>query len=91
MDLGIGDEIFLVFKADGSFDVEKLPDPPTDKMAQALRLVGADMSLDVAAAIAALGSAIKFAADADIVSIAQGYKARREQQIHDLILGIDPE
>lgn len=91
MDLGISDEIFLVFKADGSFDVEKLPDAPTDKMAQALRLVGADMSLDVAAAIAALGSAIKFAADADIVSIAQGYKARREQQIHDLILGIDPE
>lgn len=91
MDLRIGDEIFLVFKADGTFDVEKLPDVPSDKMAQALRLVGAGMSLDVAGAIAALGSAIKFAPDVDIVSIAEGYKARREQQIHDLILGgIEP-
>lgn len=91
MDLGIGDEIFLVFKADGSFDVEQLPDVPTDKMAQALRLVGADMSLDVVGAIAALGSAIKFAPGADIVSVAEGYKARREQEIHDMILGIEPD
>lgn len=91
MELGIGDEIFLVFTANGAFDVEQLPDVPSDKMAQALRLVGADMSLDVAGAIAALGSAIKFASDADIGSIAQGYKARREQQIHDLILGIEPD
>ncbi|WP_106849996.1 sigma factor-like helix-turn-helix DNA-binding protein [Blastococcus sp. Marseille-P5729] len=93
MDLGIGDEIFLVFKKDGSFDVEKLPDVPDvpdGRMAQALRLVGADISLDVADAIAALGSAIKFAPDADIVSIAHGYKARREQHIHDLILGLEP-
>ena len=91
MDLGIGDEIFLVFSADGTFDVERLPEIPSDKMAQALRLVGADMSLDVTGAVAALGSAIKFASGADIVSIAEGYKARKEQQIHDLILGIEPD
>ena len=91
MDLGIGDEIFLVFKADGTFDVETLPEIPSDKMSQALRLVGADMSLDVTGAVAALGSAIKFASGADIVSIAEGYKARKEQQIHDLILGIEPD
>lgn len=91
MDLGIGDEVFLVFKADGTFDVEKLPDVPNDKMAQALRLVGADMTLDVVEAIATLGSAIKFAPDTDIISIAEGYKARREEQIHDLILGIEPD
>lgn len=91
MDLGIGDEIFLVFKADRTFDVEQLPDPPTDKMAQALRLVGADMSLDAVGAIAALGYAIKFAPGADIVSVAEGYKSRREQEIHDLILGIEPD
>lgn len=91
LDLGIGDEIFLVFKADGTFDVERLPDTPTDKMAQALRLVGADMSLDVVRAIAALGSAIKFAPGADIISVAEGYKARREQEIHDMILGIEPD
>lgn len=90
MDLGIGDEIFLVFNEDGSFDVEKLPDLPDGRMAQALRLVGADLSLGVAGAIAALGSAIRFAPDSDVVSIAQGYKARREQQIHDLILGPGP-
>lgn len=91
MDLGVGDEIFLVFKADGIFDVELLPDVPTSKMAQALRLVGADISLDAAEAIAALGSAIKFLPGADRVSIAEGYKARREQEIHDLILGIESE
>ncbi len=62
-----------------------------NKMSQALRLVGADMSLDVAGAVTALGSAIKFAPDADIVSIAEGYKARREQQIHDLILGVESD
>lgn len=90
MGLGIGDEIFLVFRADGSFDIERLPDAPVDEMAQALRLVGADMSLGVSAAITALGSAIKFAPDADIVSIARGYESRREQQIHDLILDISP-
>lgn len=91
MDLGIGDEIFLVFGADGHFDVEQLPEVPDGKLPQALRLVGAEMSLDVAGAIDALGSAIKFAAGADIASIAEGYKARREQQIHDLILGVDPD
>ncbi|SCZ64737.1 sigma factor-like helix-turn-helix DNA-binding protein [Thiohalomonas denitrificans] len=91
MDLGIGDEIFLVFKADGTFDVEQLPATPAGKMAQALRLVGAEMSLDVEGAIAALASAIKFAPGADIVSVAEGYKARREQEIHDLILGIEPD
>lgn len=91
MDLGISDEIFLVFSADGTFDVELLPEIPSDKMSQALRLVGADMSLDVTGAVAALGSAIKFASGADIVSIAEGYKARKEQQIHDLILGIEPD
>ena len=60
-------------------------------IAKALRLVGADMSLNIAEAITALGSAIKFAPDADVLTIARGYKTRREQQIHDLILGIDPE
>lgn len=89
MDLGIGDEIFLLFRADGTFDVEQLPPVPDGKMAQALRLVGADASLDVTSAAAALGSAIKYATDADIVSIAQGYKARREQELHDLILGVE--
>lgn len=90
MDLGIGDEIFCVFKSDGSFDVERLPEPPADKMAQALRLVGADLTLDVQEAIEALGAAIKFASGSDIGSIAEGYRARREQQIHDLILGVEP-
>lgn len=91
MDLGIGDEIFLVFKADGSFDVEKLPEHPVGKLAQALRLVGADLNVEGPAAVAALGAAIKFASDADVVSIAEGYKARREQHIHDLILGIESD
>lgn len=86
MDLGVGDEIFLVFRGDGTFDVEQLPERPIDALAQALRLVGADTSLDRTAAVVALGSAIKFAADADLTSIAEGYKARREQHIHDLIL-----
>lgn len=90
MDLGIGDEIFCVFRSDGTFDVEQLAAVPEDKMAQALRLIGADGTLGVEEAIEALGAAIKFASDADIVSIAEGYKARREQQIHDLILGVEP-
>lgn len=91
LDLGVGAEIFLVFGADGTFNIEQLPEVPEDKMAQALRLVGADMSLDLTDAIKALASAIKYARDADVVSIAEGYKARREQQIYDLILGIEPE
>ena len=90
MDLGIGDEIFCVFKSDGSFDVERLPEPPADRMAQALRLVGADLTLDVQEAIEALGAAIKFPSGSDIGSIAEGYRTRREQQIHDLILGVEP-
>ncbi len=90
MDLGIGDEIFCAFKGDGTFDVEQIPDVPDDKMAQALRLVGADMTWGVEDAIETLGAAIKFASGADIVSIAEGYKSRREPQIHDLILGVEP-
>lgn len=90
LDLGIGDEIFLVFRADGTFNVEQLPSEPASDMAKALRLVGADTSLDGEAATRALGSAIKFSADADLVLIAEGYKARREQLIHDLVLGTEP-
>ena len=54
-DLGIGDDIFLVFKGDGTFDVEKLSEPPEAPLAQALRLVGADVSLQGQAAFDALG------------------------------------
>lgn len=86
MDLGIGDEIFLVFRGDGTFDIEQLPERPINALAQALRLIGADMSLGRTDAVAALGSAIKFASGADLASIAEGYRARREQHIHDLIL-----
>lgn len=89
MDLGIGDEIFLVLKGDGSFDVELLPPPATEKLAEALRLVGADMTLPLDQATAALGAAIKFAAGADLSEIAAGFKARGEELIHDLILGAE--
>lgn len=88
MDLGIGDEIFLVIRSDNTFDVERLPDVPQGKLAQALRLIGADPHLAPHDAVVALGSAIKYSADADIKLIAEGYKIRREPEIHDLILGI---
>jgi hypothetical protein len=89
LDLGIGDEIFLVFRGDGTFDVEQLPLEPIDKLSQVLRLVGARMSLDPSDAIAALASAIKFAPGADLASIAEGYKARKEENITDVILSTD--
>ncbi|MEV6272708.1 sigma factor-like helix-turn-helix DNA-binding protein [Kribbella sp. NPDC051936] len=85
-DLGIGDEVFLVFRSDGSFDVEKLPPAPEDPCGQALRLVGAETSLEGQAAIDALAGAIKYPFGDDLETVAAGYVARREQQIADLLL-----
>ncbi len=90
-DLGVGDEIFLVFCVDGTFDVEKLPDVPRERLAQALRLVGADMSLEGQEATDALGLAIKYASGSDLTTVAAGYQARREHQIRDLLVVAGPE
>ena len=90
-DLGIGDEIFLVFRGDGTFDIEKLPDVPKARLAQALRLVGAEMSLKGQEATAALGAAIRYASGSDLTSVVAGYEARREQQIRDLLISGESE
>ncbi|MFI6827892.1 sigma factor-like helix-turn-helix DNA-binding protein [Kribbella sp. NPDC050241] len=91
-DLGIGDEVFLIFRWDGTFDVERLPDVPDKPLAQALRLVGADMSLEGQEATDALAAAIKYAAGSDLSTLLTGYKTKREQQIFDLLLtGVDTD
>jgi hypothetical protein len=90
-DLGIGDDIFLIFRGDGTFDVEKLPDAPEGPLKQALRLVGADMSLEGSDATDALGAAIKYPPGLDMSTVAAGYKARREHQVMDLLVGADTE
>jgi hypothetical protein len=90
-DLGVGDDVFLVFRGDGTFDVEKLPDVPEAPLAQALRLVGADPRLEGQEATDALGAAIKYASGSDLATVVVGYKARREQEILDLLVGADPE
>ncbi len=90
-DLGIGDEIFLIFRGDGTFDVEKLPDAPQAPLAQALRLVGADLSLEGQEATDALGAAIKYVPGSDLATVVSGYEARREQQIPHLLIDEGPE
>ncbi|MEV6417981.1 sigma factor-like helix-turn-helix DNA-binding protein [Kribbella sp. NPDC051718] len=90
-DLGVGDDVFLVFRGDGTFDVEKLSDAPETSLAQALRLVGADVSLQGQEAIDALAAAIKYTSGSDLTAVVAGYKARRDQQILDLLVGADPE
>ncbi|GAA1568577.1 hypothetical protein GCM10009742_08350 [Kribbella karoonensis] len=89
--LGVGDEIFLIFRGDGTFDVQKLPDMPEDSLSQALRLVGADMSLEGQDAIDALALAIKHPAGSDLSTVAAGYKAKRDQVIRDLLVGGEPD
>lgn len=90
-DLGVGDDVFLIFRGDGTFDVEKLPDAPEASLPQALRLVGADVSLEGQEAIDALGAAIRYTSGSDLAAVAAGYRARRDQQILDLLIGADPE
>ncbi|TDW60768.1 DNA-directed RNA polymerase subunit alpha C-terminal domain-containing protein [Kribbella pratensis] len=84
-DLGIGDEVFLVFRGDGTFDVEKLAEPTEEPRRQALRLVGADMNLAGQEAVDALAAAIKYPAGDDVETVAAGYAARREQPIAELL------
>ncbi|MEV6285625.1 sigma factor-like helix-turn-helix DNA-binding protein [Kribbella sp. NPDC051770] len=88
-DLGIGDEIFLVFRADASFDVEKLPDLPKTSLARALRLVGADLTLENQEATDAMAAAIKYPSGLGRTTVADGYKARREPQLADLLAEAD--
>lgn len=84
--VSIGEDIFLIFTEDGSFDVAVLPEIPAEPLAQALRLVGSDPSLLGSEAMSALGAAIKLPPDSDITHIALGYEVRRDIQIHDLLI-----
>src|SRR5690606_4128365 len=70
MDLGIGDEIFCVFKNDGTFDVERLPEPSSGGLAEALRLVGADPTSSGDDARAALAAAVACDPDSGLAAIA---------------------
>jgi hypothetical protein len=89
--LGVSDEVFMIFRGDGTFDVQKLPDVPENPVSQALRLVGADMSLEGQDAIDALAVAIKYPAGSDLSTVAAGYKAKRDQVILELLAGGDPD
>lgn len=81
-----GDEVFLVFHDDGSFDVEEVPPLSTQPLERALQLVGRASTLQGADALRALASAIKYPPRATVEQVVAGYRDRKEDDLADLIV-----
>lgn len=80
-----GDQLFLLFRDDGSFDVERVPTLIDDPVADALALVGAPAALPPGVAQRALGMAIGASYSADLPELAQRYSDRGDQDVAELL------
>lgn len=86
LDVHEGDEVFLVFRDDGTFTVEKVAKLTGDPLADALALVGAPNALPREVAQRALGMSIDASYMADLDELAQKYADRGDQDVADLLL-----
>ena len=80
-----GDQIFLLFRDDGSFGVERVPQLTGNPIADALALVGAPAELPSGVAERALGMAIGASYSSDLQELAQCYADRGDQDVAELL------
>jgi hypothetical protein len=83
--IAVGEEIFLVFADDGSFDIERVRHQGRSPLSDALALVGAPDEISRDSACATLAQAILLPSDSPVSTILDRYRARGDQDVVDLL------
>lgn len=89
-DVAIDTEVFLVLRDDRVFEVEVIPTPTCEALADALTLVGA-VGGDERQALVVLAAAIGLPEDSPASSVIGGYRERGDADIADLLLAARSE
>lgn len=87
-DVAVGTEAFLVIHDDGSFSFQVVPELTEEPLADALRLIGASVTLDRHSARSALATAIGLPETSPVVSVIGDYRERGDSDIADMLTSV---
>lgn len=81
----VGDEVFLIFSDDGTFDVETVADSNGDPLHDSLALIGAPRSLSPEVASLVFAAAIESDYDGSFETLHKRYKRRGDSEVAELL------